>query len=108
MLINFQQIFDTLEEGVVNLAKTSSKEIITQATSDGQSILDSLKSELQTWTVQLANGDIMEDDFKDLVLGQKDSLKMVALKDAGILQIQADAFKNSVLNLIITTVTTAI
>lgn len=108
MPINFQDIFNSLKQGVSNLAETSLKNFIGQAKSDGQNILDSMKDNLQNWTTQLANGEISPADFKFLVLGQKDLLEMVALKQAGLLLVQIDEFRNGVLNLIVNTVTGAI
>ena len=108
MPINFQEIFNNLKQGVSSLAETSLKDFVLQAKSDGQKILDSMKAKLEKWSNQLANGELSPEDFKELILGQKDLLEMVALKEAGLLLISAEAFKNSVLNLIITSITSAI
>jgi hypothetical protein len=105
MAINFNDIFQSLKEGVFNLAETSFKDFVAQAKADGESVLNSLKPNLEEWTNQLKDGEISVEDFKFLVAGQKELVEMIALKQAGIALIEADKFKNSVFNLIIDTVT---
>lgn len=105
MALNFKDIFESLKEGVSSLAETSLQDFISQAKTDGKNILDSLKSNLKKWTQQLEDGDLSLDDFKFLVLAQKDLIEMVALKQAGVAMIEAVKFKNSVFNLIINTIT---
>lgn len=106
--VNFTQLFDNLKVGVVDLAKKSSKDYIAEATTDGQSLLDSMKDDLEKWVAALAVKKLSQEEFEDLVLGQKDTLEMVSLKQAGLLEIKADQFKSDVLNLVINTVTAVI
>ena len=108
MAINIQDILNQLQQGVSKLAQASSKNYVKQAQSDGQAILASMEADLKDWTTQLANGQLSADDFKDLVLDQKDKLEAAALTEAGLTAIQADQFKQDLLNLIINTVTAAI
>jgi hypothetical protein len=105
MQIDFGSVLNTLKTGIIKLAQTSLKDYVAQATQDGQAILDELKGNLQTWAQALADGKLSKEDFGDLLLGQKDLLEMVALKQAGLAVIQADQFKNDVMNLIKTTIT---
>ena len=102
--INFNSLFSSLETGVANLAKTTVKQYATQAEADGKGFLTNAKSDLQTWTDQLAKGEISKDDFSDLLLGQKDLLALTALKQVGLSEIALDNFKNGIFNLIETTV----
>jgi len=105
MQIDFGNVLNTLKTGIVNLAQTTLKDYVAQATQDGQAILNELKDNLKTWTQALADGSLSKADFGDLVLGQKDLLEMVALKQAGLAVIQVDQFKMDVINLIKTTIT---
>jgi hypothetical protein len=102
--INFQNVFDTLKQGIVDLAKTTGAQYATQAEADGQSFLDSSKADLQNWSTQLVNGTLSKDDFTDLLQGQKDLFELTALKQAGIAAIALDTFKNGVFDLIEKTV----
>lgn len=104
MPIDFEAIFKTLRQEVSSLALSSLKELANEATSDGHMLLDTLKDNLKNWSEELAAGDLSEEDFKDLVLGQKDIIKMVALKQKGLMQAKADKFKSDVLNLITNTI----
>jgi hypothetical protein len=108
MPIDFANVLNTLKNGVINLAETDVKDFVAQATQDGQAILATLNADLQTWTQQVANGQLSASDLADLVLGQKDEIEMVALKQAGLAEIEVDQFKADVFNLITTTLTALI
>lgn len=108
MPFNVEEVLKQLKTGISDLAQSSVKKYVAQATSDGQSMLTSMESDLKNWTSSLASGALTPDDFKDLVLGQKDLLKLSALTQAGIAVIEADKFKQAVLNLVISTITSAI
>jgi hypothetical protein len=51
---------------------------------DGQAFLATAKADLQTWTTQLAEGEITAADLADNVAGDIDLAKLQALTDAGI------------------------
>jgi hypothetical protein len=104
MAVNFKNILATLKNGITDLAEKNLKEFVADATADGQAILDGLKDDLQIWTKQLAAGKLKKDEFTDLVEGQADLLKLVALKQAGLAAIRVDQFKSDVVNLITSTI----
>jgi len=94
----------TLKSGVINLAETDVKDYVAEATQDGQGILIDLKTDLEGWADQVASGALSPSDFQDLLMGQKDELEMVALKDVGLAEIAVDQFKADIFNLINTTI----
>ena len=104
MAVDINAILKQLEQGIAGIAQTSLKNYITQAQVDGKSFLVAMQDDLTNWTNLLAAGQLSPGDFKDLVLGQKDLMKMVALKQAGIAAIQLDQFKEAVFGLVIDTV----
>ena len=104
MPINFKEVFDNLKKEIASLAKKTFADNVKEAKKDGQAILDLLKSQLKRYTQQLANGELTNKEFKDLILGQKAEIEMAALKRAGITLVEADKFKAAVLNLITSTV----
>jgi len=104
MAVNFKNILATLKTGITDLAEKNLKDFVADATADGQAILNGLKDDLQTWTKQLVAGDLSKDDFEDLVKGEADLLKLVALKQAGLAAIRVDQFKSDVVNLITSTI----
>ncbi len=67
-----------------------------------------MRNDIQNWSTMLANGEIDADNFKSLVLGQKDLLKMDAIEHAGLVLIRVDQFKLDICNLLINTVTSIV
>lgn len=104
MPIDFAKVLKTLKKGIVDLAEKDLKDYIAAATKDGKDVLNAMKDDLKRWTKLLADGDLTPDDFKDLVLGQKDNLELVALKQSGLAEITADQFKNDLFDMITNTV----
>jgi hypothetical protein len=104
MAIDFKNVLETLKNGVKDLAEKNLKDFVASATADGHAIITELQDNLETWTQQLANGEITKDEFAFLVSGQKDLIKMIALKQAGLAQIAVDQFKNGVFDLITNTI----
>ncbi|MDR3696195.1 hypothetical protein [Mucilaginibacter sp.] len=105
MPIDFANVFSTLKNGVIDLAKKDLHNYLDAATKDGQAWLESLKNDLFTWTAELNNGSLTADGFADMVAGQKEVLEMAALKEAGLAEVEADQFKSDLLDLITNTVT---
>jgi hypothetical protein len=104
MAFDFNNVLNTLKAGIINLAETDVKNYVAQATQDGQAILTELETDLENWAEQVASGTLSASDFQDLLLGQKDELEMVALKQAGLAEITIDQFKADVITLITTTI----
>ena len=108
MAINFNNLFTELKTTIVNLAKDKFKELASEAASDGTSLLHLLQDDLKKYGQALADGKITEDQFKILLLGDEDLVKMSALTQAGLAQAAADAFKTEVFNTIVNTVLAAV
>lgn len=104
MPLDFSNIFTQIKNAIVALSKESFKSMAAAAASDGTSLLHIIQSNLEKYTHQLECGAIDEDEFKILVLGNQDLVKMTALTEAGLAAAQADAFKMQVFNTIIETV----
>ena len=94
------QVFDTLRTGIVSLAQTTFKGYAIQAQSDGQAILDQMKTDIENWTNQYTTGVISQDELSFTIQGRKEDLEVAALTEAGIAQAQIDGFKTGVINLI--------
>ena len=69
---------------MIGFAKETMSDYLKEATSDGIAILDDLENNIKKWSNMLTEGDIDEADFKSLLLGEKDLLKMKALTKAGL------------------------
>ncbi len=103
--INFDQLFESLKNGVESVAKDSFQDYYSQAKADGQSALKSLKGNLQQWTLEVENGDMSTDDLVFLLKGEEALNEMIALKQAGLASVHIDQFKNGLVNMIISTLT---
>jgi hypothetical protein len=108
MPLDFNNVFNTLKTGVVNLAETTLSNFVAAASQDGLAFLDALKTQLEGWVQQVATGALSASDLEFLVLAQKDLLAMTALKQAGLAEIAVDQFKNDVINLVTSTLTSLI
>ncbi|MFI5161223.1 MAG: hypothetical protein ACHQHN_08090 [Sphingobacteriales bacterium] len=108
MDIDFQQVLQSLKQGIIGIAEKDLKDYVTAATADGQAILRGLEGDLENWTKQLAAGGMNKSEFTDLVLGQKDEIELAALKQAGLAQIAVDQFKQDTFNLITNAITALI
>ncbi|MBE9586597.1 hypothetical protein IM792_19265 [Mucilaginibacter sp. JRF] len=100
MPFDFDNLLKTLESGVLDLAKKNLNGVVDDATKDGLAIINELKADLKTWTLQLQQGTLSKEDFEYNLLSQKDLIQMIALKNAGLAKIKSDEFKNDVFNLV--------
>ena len=100
---DFQTLFDQLKKEVSSLAISSVKEFKKEAEADAQNLLESLKQNLQNWTLELATGEISKEDFEFLVMGQKELIEMNILKQKGMALIDLDKLKISLINQLIKT-----
>ena len=104
MAIDFQSLFNQIKNEIIALAKEDFKTLAAEAASDGTSLLHDIENKLKKYTQQLADGEITGDDFKLLVLGNKDQVEMSALTQAGLAEAKADAFKQGIFDIIINSV----
>lgn len=102
--VNFQEIIDKLKDEAIKLATATFKDYKNEAKADALELLEELKENLQTWTLQLAEGKLSKNDFEFLVLAQKELIEMNALKQAGTGIIKTDELKLSLLKLVTNTI----
>ena len=103
--INFDQLFQTLETGVATIAKESFQNYYDQAKADGQSALVSMKTNLQNWTAEVENGALTTEDLEFLLKEEGALDEMIALKQAGLVEVQLDKFKAALISLVMNTLT---
>lgn len=102
--IDFNALAGSLKNEVSALALSSVQNYTNQAKADGLKLLESMEADIKKWAEMLADGKMSKEDVEFLVQAKKDLVVMNGLKQAGLGQIRIDAFKNSVLNLIVKTV----
>lgn len=98
---NFEEIFATLKDGVVALAKETVTEYAKHVTDEGQKALTSMKNDLQRWYAQVASGELEKEDLEFLIAGRKELTEMKTLLQIGIAQIQLDKFRTGLMHLVI-------
>ena len=101
--IDFQAVLVTLKDGVSNLAATTAQNYINEAKTDGLKLVESLKTDIQSWGQDLLAGKMSAADVEFLIMAKKEVIEMNALKQAGMALIKVDEFKNSLLQLIVKT-----
>lgn len=106
--INFAQITQSAEQGIIHLAQQTLTDYSNQAIADGKTFLQSIEDDLQTYTEQLAKGEIDTDTFKLLMQNDTELAEMVALKKIGLAQADLDKFVNGVISIVITAALSAI
>jgi hypothetical protein len=107
-VIDFNQLFRLLLTGVKKIAKEHMEDYLEDAISSGTGALYELKDNLKIWTAQLEAGEIGKEDLEWNILSAMDTVEMIALKQAGLLQIQVDRFKTALSSLISETLRTII
>ncbi len=102
-MVDFNDFLQTLESGIKDLALKNWKEVEDAAVADGRAFLEKTKANLERWTKLLGTGALTKDDFEWLVAGQKDLAQMQALEKAGLTQVRAERFQNSLVSLVVDT-----
>jgi hypothetical protein len=103
MTINFDQIYEDLKSGVVDVAKQSLQDYITEAKAAGQAALDGMKANLQHWAQEVENGSLTKDDLEFLLQEEAAFEELSTLQQAGLTEIRVDEFKNAIINTILNT-----
>ena len=104
-IIDFNQLFADLKNGVETLARSSLKDYEGEAKADGQQAITDLKTDLVQWTKELETGSITKEDLEDLLQEEEALDKMIALKQAGLAEVHIDEFRNDLITMIVSTVT---
>ena len=107
-MADFNQIFNDIKSQLGPLAEQNLQQFAAQGKQDAEAFLEQSRANLQKWVQQLANKEIDEDGFRWLVESQKAAAEMVALRAANVATLQTEQFRDSVLNLVVTTAVSAI
>ena len=102
-MANFEDFIDALKEGAKELARETFDGFEDQAKQDAEDFVERSKEDLKRWTKLLAQGDINEQDFSDLVLAKKALAEMFALRQAGLTLIKLEKFRKGFINLVVDT-----
>ena len=98
----FDDFFQEVKGGVIDIARNEAAQFVKQASDDSQKFVDALRADLETWTRQMAAGELSLTDFEFLVKGKRDLAEMNALTQAGLAAVRIDRIRTASINLIIT------
>lgn len=107
-MADFNQIFNDIKSQLGPLAEQDLKQFAAQGKQDAEAFLEQSRANLQKWMQQLANKEIDEDEFRWLVESQKAAAEMTALRAANAATLQTEQFRDSVLNVVVSTAVSAI
>ena len=102
-MADFDDFLAALKDNAAVLAKETFDGYEAQAKQDAETFIDKAKDDLKRWTKLLADGDINEEDFSDLVNAKKALAEMFALRQAGLSLIKLEKFRKSFINLVVDT-----
>ena len=98
---SFNDFTNELSGEIKDLVQKNWKDLSTQAIDDASAFLKQSEDDLKRWTQLLADGSLTLQDFEFLLAAKKDLAALVALKRAGLAQVQLDRFLNGVVGAII-------
>ena len=104
---DFSDFESAIISGAKGLAQGTLTGFVTEAENDAKSFLTQAAADLQQWTSQLQAGQLTQDDFTDLVNGDKDLARLDALTQAGIALAEVQRFRDALINLVINAAFTA-
>jgi hypothetical protein len=97
--------FDDFEEALKIGARDLAKEIFdgfeNEAKDDVKAFLEKIKQDMQRWTKLLAQGELTEQDFSDLVQAKKALAEIHALRQMGVALTKLERFRTGLINLVI-------
>lgn len=99
----FSSFLDDIAGGATALARQTLQGFVAQAQSDTSDFINQSKQQLNEFTVQLAQGQLSQDEFADLVGGLKDLATMQALTEVGIAAARVQHFRDALIKLVIDT-----
>lgn len=100
MNIDINELCQEVETGIASLAKSSLQDYPAAAKADGQTIVNSLKSNLQQWVADVNAGYLTPQDLEFLVKEEEALVALTALKQAGLAAERLDQFKAGVASII--------
>jgi hypothetical protein len=100
-MADFTKLFDDLKDQLGSLAENELKEFAGKGKADALAFLEKSRAQLEEWFQKLADEEMDEDEFRELVETQKDLAKMEALRKTSAGQQKVESFRDATLNLII-------
>jgi hypothetical protein len=97
----FDDFFAAVLDGARTVGGDSARDFLKQVTTDSEAFKLQAESDLQRWTVELANGQIEREDFESLLRGQLAEAALAALLKAGVAAQKAGELRDQVIKIAI-------
>lgn len=102
-MASFDDFVEALKAGAKDLAKEIFDGFEDEAKDDAKAFLEKTKQDMQRWTKFLAQGELTEQDFSDLVQAKKALAEIHALRQKGVALTKLERFRTGLINLVIDT-----
>lgn len=102
-MTSFDEFIEAIKTGATDLAKEIFDGFENEARNDAEAFLAKSRQDMQRWTNLLAQGDLTEQDFSDLVQAKKALAEIHALRQAGVALTKLERFRTRFINLVIDT-----
>ncbi|MCE4565254.1 hypothetical protein INQ51_13135 [Maribellus sp. CM-23] len=100
-MADLEKLLKELKDEGISLALNTVNEFKNEAKEDAVNLIDSLQTDIKSWTLMVLNGELSKGDLEWLVMAKKDLIEMVGLKNIGLAKIKIDELKNKLLGLIV-------
>ena len=97
--MKIDSFLDVLKPQLEKLAKDTVKDAATEAVETGLGFVRSMQADIADWLEELKSGDLSLEDFEDLLLGEKDLMKITLLTEKGLSAARIEKFRNAVVEL---------
>ena len=101
---NVESLLEEIKNNAINSVKTDVKDFFSDTETHIKEFIVSQKNNIMKYTEQLANKEINQDEFNDLMLGLKDLCQMKALEKEGIAMAKLDKIKSDIVDSITNTI----
>lgn len=90
-----------VKDDIFGLAKEKLGGRVTEAKDDTQAFLERTQDDFDRWMNLLKSSELRQEEFVWLARGKKDLLELHTLKQAGLSLVEAEIFKDELLNVIV-------
>ena len=101
MVHNFEDFVKEVIGGARGLARETLGGFDELAVEDASAFIEVAEADLRKWARSLAEKNISEEDFDDLVRGKKALLEICALSREGISAARLEQFRNGLIDLVV-------
>lgn len=97
----FDDFTKAVLDGVRDIATDELQGLVQTARNDAQTFLERTEAKLKRRTEMLARGELLKEDFEDLVKGQADLALLFGLTQAGIGAARLQRFRDALIRLVV-------